>query len=427
MTGSPNAPGVFFLCPDDQEPTGGIAAIYRQVEILAAAGTNAYVLHTTPGFRCRWFESTAPVASAAFRPLTPHDLLVVPEVYGPKLHEIAPATPFAIFDQSISHIFNEWPVAETGDPQSSPFRSDRLLGIVCVSDLSLEYMRWLFPDLPSVRVRHGVVPIETDRLADRPMVATYMPRRNDDHAREVINALRIVAGDACSFHALSGLDHAAVVERLRASRIFLSFGGPEGFGLPVLEAMNAGCLVVGYHGYGGQELLTPDTGVPIDLGDIPGFARTCAATIDELARDPSRLQAIADRGMAEARARYSPTAQVESVVAAWGAIIAAHPHADGLAIGTAPSEATPVPGFVAFDARESEIASLRQTAHDLEQAMRDLERQLNESRAAEHAAREHLRRIHASAAWRAAQPLRVARRRVLRLDRPGDPPPTNDS
>lgn len=37
------------------------------------------------------------------------------------------------------------------------------------------------------------------------------------------------------------------------SKLFLSFGGPEGFGLPPLEAAFCGCKVIGFHGYGGAE------------------------------------------------------------------------------------------------------------------------------------------------------------------------------
>jgi glycosyltransferase involved in cell wall biosynthesis len=37
------------------------------------------------------------------------------------------------------------------------------------------------------------------------------------------------------------------------SKLFLSYGGPEGFGLPPLEAAFCGCKVIGFHGYGGAE------------------------------------------------------------------------------------------------------------------------------------------------------------------------------
>ena len=40
---------------------------------------------------------------------------------------------------------------------------------------------------------------------------------------------------------------------LRKSKLFLNFGGPDGFGLPALEAAFCGCKVIGFHGEGGKE------------------------------------------------------------------------------------------------------------------------------------------------------------------------------
>jgi hypothetical protein len=412
-----NAPGVFFLCPDEQQPTGGISSIYRQVEILAAAGVNAYVLHTKPGFRCRWFESQAPVASAAFRPLTRRDLVVIPEVYGPNLHEIAPLTPYAIFDQSLSYVFNDWPLIAQRDasPHVTPFSSERLLGIVCVSDLCAEYMRWLAPNVRVERIRHGVAPLETTPLTSRTNIATFMPRRNDFHSREVINAVRMRVGDAYEFEALADLAHDEVIERLKESRIFLSFGGPEGFGLPVLEAMNAGCLVIGYHGYGGQELLTSETGVPVEFGDLPGFARACTQAIEEFETAPEDFQRIADCGKAYAQAHYNPVSQTESALAAWTSLIDAHPFAEGLRVGASQLAPLEEAAMIASDPRAVEIAGLTQTVSRLEV-------ELEEFRHSEFAVREELRRIKESRWWRLTRPLRSARRYAL-----GHKPPPSDS
>ena len=45
---------------------------------------------------------------------------------------------------------------------------------------------------------------------------------------------------------------------MRLATIFLTFSNQEGFGLPPVEAMACGCLVVGYHGHGGKEFLKPE-------------------------------------------------------------------------------------------------------------------------------------------------------------------------
>ena len=55
---------------------------------------------------------------------------------------------------------------------------------------------------------------------------------------------------------------AAVADILRESQVFLSFGHPEGFGLPPAEALACGCLVIGYHGGGGREYFGPAGAYP---------------------------------------------------------------------------------------------------------------------------------------------------------------------
>jgi glycosyltransferase involved in cell wall biosynthesis len=65
-----------------------------------------------------------------------------------------------------------------------------------------------------------------------------------------------------------------VASIMKESLIFLSFGYPEGFGLPAAEAMACGCLVIGDHGGTGREFFKPEFSFPIQVGDIVGFGRT---------------------------------------------------------------------------------------------------------------------------------------------------------
>lgn len=53
--------------------------------------------------------------------------------------------------------------------------------------------------------------------------------------------------------AINYLPKAEAAAIFRKSKLLLTFGGPEGFGLPPLEAALCGCKVVGFDGYGGKE------------------------------------------------------------------------------------------------------------------------------------------------------------------------------
>ncbi|WP_174484061.1 hypothetical protein [methanotrophic endosymbiont of Bathymodiolus puteoserpentis (Logatchev)] len=114
---------IYFLTPDYTHPSGGVHVIYRHVDILNAHGMKAYVLHTKPGFRCEWFANTPPIAyqdksllrkvsskilkllkkelpheihlvnETPIKKLTSTDYLVLPEIYGPTMTDMAPGVP----------------------------------------------------------------------------------------------------------------------------------------------------------------------------------------------------------------------------------------------------------------------------------------------------------------------------------------------
>jgi hypothetical protein len=92
---------------------------------------------------------------------------------------------------------------------------------------------------------------------------------------------------------LDNLSESAVAASLGDSRVFLSFGYPEGFGLPPAEAMACGCLTVGFHGGGGREFITDDLAFPIEVGDILGYARTVEELLRRCRSDPVPLEAKA--------------------------------------------------------------------------------------------------------------------------------------
>ena len=76
------------------------------------------------------------------------------------------------------------------------------------------------------------------------------------------------------FVPIDGLPEKEVAEILKESALFMSFSKAEGLGLPPLEAMACGCIVIGYHGQGGQEFLKEPYAYPINESEIVEFAKT---------------------------------------------------------------------------------------------------------------------------------------------------------
>jgi glycosyltransferase involved in cell wall biosynthesis len=62
-----------------------------------------------------------------------------------------------------------------------------------------------------------------------------------------------------------------VAKLLAGAQIFLSTGFPEGYSLPPLEAMAAGCLVTGFSGFGGFEYMRNPENVPLSGLYLPPY------------------------------------------------------------------------------------------------------------------------------------------------------------
>jgi glycosyltransferase involved in cell wall biosynthesis len=117
---------------------------------------------------------------------------------------------------------------------------------------------------------------------------------------------------------IRGVARSEVARAMAGSEIFLATGLLEGLGLPPLEAMATGALVVGFHGGGGQEYATPENGDWFDDGAYFEIAATLAARLDQLAAGEAfAARRAAGRATAASFGRSAFEAQL---AAAWTAI-----------------------------------------------------------------------------------------------------------
>lgn len=98
----------------------------------------------------------------------------------------------------------------------------------------------------------------------------FMPRRNSETAELISQYVKGKYKDWEMF-SVDGMSYNDVAQILNKSKLFLSFGGPEGFGLPPLEAALSGCKVIGYHGYGGQEYFYEPIFTRINFMEVTPF------------------------------------------------------------------------------------------------------------------------------------------------------------
>ena len=101
---------------------------------------------------------------------------------------------------------------------------------------------------------------------------------------------------------------------------FLSFGHPEGFGLPLAEAGACGCALIGYSGLGGREIIklakVHNVGCEVEYGDWQGFLDGTEAFIQQIKDNPQNVIINLQNLSKQIRRNYCWEAMVKSVASA---------------------------------------------------------------------------------------------------------------
>lgn len=300
---------IFFSCPDYEKPSGGIRKIYRYVDILNNAGIDATVLHFKEGFTCSWFEHTTPVAWMHTATATPGDVVAIPEMFGRRINTMFPGLRKVILNQNCYMTFELFPLDYEG-----PYPYDDALAAIVVSEDSEEYVKLAFPRCRVLRIHYAIDPALFFFVKEKKRQLAYMPRKNEYDAKQVINILKARKVD-CAFTPIHGVSETEAARILRESLMYLSFGHPEGFGLPAAEAMACGCVTVGYHGMGGREFFKRPYAHPVPMGDIQSYVKTVETLLNK------DLEAERQAASEFILNTYTPERESESVLACWRAIL----------------------------------------------------------------------------------------------------------
>jgi hypothetical protein len=311
---------IYYLCPDDDTHIGGILKIYNHVEILSDKGYSAFVLHNKPGFRCSWFKNYAPIAypllkpcdnlhqilrnispvlfrqkyylqswqkglqlishnHAKLPPISEEDVLVIPEMMTPFFDITQGNLPFVIFTQGAYLTFNSLKMPRhrfkaQPNPDFKFYQAKNLLGVMTVSKDNTNYLKLVYPHLPTYRIRIAIPKSIFSYNGNKKRLISYMPRKLESDVRQVIYILQ--ARDRLKnweFYPIDKLPREETAKILNESALFLSFCYQEGFSLPPAEAMASGCIVIGYSGQGGKEYFFHTPHRTIEPGNIIEFVQ----------------------------------------------------------------------------------------------------------------------------------------------------------
>ncbi len=307
---------VYVLSPDSETPTGGVKQLYRHVDVLNDNGLDAAIVHQRPGFRCSWFQNgTNIVHTGEIRP-GKDDLLVLPESYGPGIVRIQPGVRKIIFNQNCFYTFRGFSLEDL--PKETPYTHPDVEAALVVSDYSREYLQHIFPRLPVFRLHNGIdAGIFHPGNGKRFRIA-FMPRKNSDDLRQVVHALN--CRQALEGFELSPVSQAAeseVAAIFRDSAVFLNFGDREGFGLPPAEAMACGCIVAGYHGFGGADFMSEKYAFPVQTGDILAFVKTVENVLESIRNNAPEIDIKREKAIAYIKGTYSMEMESADILSFW--------------------------------------------------------------------------------------------------------------
>ena len=272
--------------PDLTKPVGGIKQLHRVSEIISSTGHICHLIQDDESFSPSWFTSSASTISKVsfFRDISldpDYDVIILPETYVPIVNTIVDENiPRIIFNQNSSYTFG-LSSQEYYKPSviSSLYNLSSIKQVWCVSRHDFLFLRRYF-SLPSEKLRLITNALDVDPLPEfvsKKRQILYMPRKNSVDSAIVMNFFKDSEFAASwSVKPIVGLSHDQVIKLMQESLVFFSFGFPEGFGLPVAEAMACGCAVIGYDGLGGRELFQfarqfPGLCFPIEYRDWHAF------------------------------------------------------------------------------------------------------------------------------------------------------------
>jgi len=316
--------------PDLDRPIGGVKQLYRHVEHLVALGWDAAIVTEKTNFHPSWFDNTAPTIalseSQSRHELCPDkSILILPETYiGLDLENFyginIASLGRVVFNQNAYYSYGKIS-AETEKSLFELYNSDSVLQVLSVSENTHTFLSRNIglPDNRLSRIINAVEPIfhSADNKTNK---MHWMTRKNPEHVNAIMMGIKrsnLQNSSGWQGKPLENISHMEVAEHLRSARIFLAFGHPEGFGLPIAEAMAAGCWVVGYSGGGGDELFRLGAGERVSFGDWPEYLASIQRAFNAFADQPRETQMRLTRQSLAVRSLYSYEQEQLSIKLAW--------------------------------------------------------------------------------------------------------------
>lgn len=303
---------ILYICHDCLEPSGGVKVIYSHVSHLVGNGFPSFVVHIHEGFTPPWLKSNVPVlyAKSGFR-VSPNDIVVIPEDNKTAIRAFRNVQVRKyIFCQNHYYIFK-------GIRDGKSWADYGISRIFCCSEIISRFIRSVF-EIGEVPVIHNAVCSDTFKPREKKLQIAYMPRKTPGELDFIKNLFHFLFKqyEQVPWVRIDNVNETKVAEILSESDIFLSTSIYEGLGLPPLEAMACGCIVVGFHGDGGREYASSDNGFWCEEGNLVECARSLGHVIDLINKKDKTVGKIKTEARGKV-AQYSSERQQRELIDFW--------------------------------------------------------------------------------------------------------------
>jgi glycosyltransferase involved in cell wall biosynthesis len=188
------------------------------------------------------------------------DILIVPEIWICDFSKFRLNNSVIIFNQNCFYTVHNF------------CDISNLLGIVTVSNYSKEYLDIMYPNYLVHKISVGIDTSLFQYKTKKKKIISYMSRKRPDDVKQLLMLLNFNKQiEDWEFIDINNISEFCVANTLKESMVFLSFSDQEGLGLPPLEAMSCGCIVIGYDGGGGKEFFNPNININVNSGDILSY------------------------------------------------------------------------------------------------------------------------------------------------------------
>lgn len=304
---------IFYFCPDFPQPSGGVKTLYRHVQRLGQLGFAAAIVHQKTGFAVTWHDYRVPVIYLDQRPqFHRDDVWVIPEV----MVEFVRQT--QSFGGKRVVIVLSWSPAYNRLPPGQRWQDYGIQHVLTKAPMMQAYLEWSM-DLRATLIHEYV---DQGLYTYQPVLklnkVAYLTRKDasGDWLRGILVRKHPQLA-AFTWQPLRELAEATYAEHLRTASVYLATTLQEGMHVSVLEAMAAGCLVVGYSGIGGADYMV-GTGpqqncILVENGNLPLLGKTLEQVLLRWVTDRAQSDPIIANAVTTAQRYQDPALEAQSL------------------------------------------------------------------------------------------------------------------